>query len=57
MEGKDKLISREGEKSQKRQIELQITVSSEMIPGPRRACCYGNVIIAASALICGSLLS
>lgn len=28
-----------------------------MIPGPRRACCYGNVIIAGAALIRGSLLS
>lgn len=48
---------REAESSQKHQIELQITVNPEMIPGPRRACCYGNVIIGGSALIRGSLLS
>lgn len=47
----------EGESSQKHQIELQITVNPEMIPRPQRACCYGNVIIAGTALIRGSLLS
>jgi len=48
---------REAASSQKHQIELQITVNPDMIPGPQRACCYGNVIIVATALIRGSLLS
>lgn len=48
---------RERGSSQKHQIELQITVNPEMIPRPRRACCYGNVIIAGTALIRRSLLS
>lgn len=49
--------NREEESSEKHQIELQITVNPEMIPRPQRACCYGNVIIAGTALIRGSLLS
>lgn len=49
--------ARERESSEKLQIELQITVNQEMIPGPLRAGCHGNVIIAGTALICGSLLS
>lgn len=46
-----------GRASQEPQIELQITVNPEMISGPQRACCYGNFIIAGTAVICGSLLN